>query len=380
MLMAKDSGGASPLKKNGTAKKVKNTPPATIKKPSLRELPPVEEAPATAPKQTASGGASGGGSSGGKSKGGASGSGGAAWTVDLGREIAFEAPAEDAEARANYNSALERLGEIRGAAPQYDSRYDEQIQSLYEQITGRGSFRYDPNTDPLYRQYAQDYAERGKLAMEDTMGRAAALTGGYGSSYAQAVGQQQYDAYLRRLAEVLPQTYGMALDVWKAEGEGLQRQLETTEALERSDYDRYLDALGEHNRELDRAQSAADQAYERMIAGDERAYGRAVDDYGRRVYMEERDYGRRQDYYDRLVRLIAAGYSPRAKDYALAGMSPAQGAALRAQYLAGTSRSSGGGGGRKKKGKDKKTPGAGGSYAGGLNKSGASDRKTPNRR
>ena len=45
--------------------------------------------------------------------------------------------------------------------------------------------------------------------------------------------------------------------------------------------------------------------------------------------------GRRQDAYERLVRLLAAGYTPSAEEYAQAGMSPAQGAALLAPAESG---------------------------------------------
>ena len=131
--------------------------------------------------------------------------------------------------------------------------------------------------------------------MRDTMGQAAALTGGYGSSYAQSVGQQQYDAYLRRLADVLPETYGMALDAWKAEGQDLQRRYSAAAALEQSDYERYLNELAQYDSRLDRARSDADAAYERQFAADERAYRRAVDDYKRRRDEEESAYRRQKD-------------------------------------------------------------------------------------
>ena len=171
--------------------------------------------------------------------------------------------------------------------------------------------------------------------MRDTMGRAAALTGGYGSSYAQSVGQQQFDAYLRRLADVLPQTYGMALDAYRAEGDELQRRYDLTAGLEKSDYERYLDSLGQYNRDLALARADVDDAREALRYGDETAYSRAVDDYNRRVAADKLAYSRRQDAYERLVRLLAAGYTPSAEEYAQAGMSPAQGAALLAPAESG---------------------------------------------
>jgi len=328
---------------------VVNTPgvklPSTIEKATIRPLPQLpekfpatvihppkaDETPAQAVK-TASGGGTGG-VSGASSAGAAAAVSSSSSSVVPTREAAaqFTAPAADEAARLRYESALTALEQKRGEAPTYESRYDEQIRALYDQITGRAPFRYDSATDPLYQQYARRYTEQGADAMRDTMGRAAALTGGYGSSYAQSVGQQQYDAYLRRLADVLPETYGMALGAYEAEGDELLRRYDLVSSREKSDYERYLDSLGQYDRELALARSDVDDAREELRYGDETAYRRAVDDYNRRLAEDKLDYSREQDAYDRLVRLIAAGYSPSAEEYAQAGMSSAQGEALRAQ-------------------------------------------------
>lgn len=254
--------------------------PATVQQPSLRPLPRIpetaEESPTRAKAPLSAGGSS------------AAAEPDAVSAQEPGPDLAFHMPGEDPDAKLRYESALAELEALRDAAPRYDSRYDEQIRSLYEQLTSRGPFRYDSATDPLYQQYRQSYVQLGQNAMRDTMGQAAGLTGGYGSSYAQSVGQQQYDAYLRRLADVLPETYGMALQSWQAEGQDLQRRYSAAAALEQSDYERYLDELAQYNRSLDRARSDLDTAYERQFAEDERAYRRAVDDYNRRLDEEER--------------------------------------------------------------------------------------------
>lgn len=103
---------------------------------------------------------------------------------------------------------------------------DAELERLYAAITGRPAFSYDPASDPVYDSYAQSYQRRGRLAMRDTMGQAAALTGGYGSSYAQSVGQQQYDSYLQSLGEALPELYGMAWQRYNAEGGARSRRAE----------------------------------------------------------------------------------------------------------------------------------------------------------
>ncbi len=255
--------------------------PATVQQPSLRPLPRIpgtaEESPTRAKVSLSSGGSSA-----------AAAEPDAVSAQEPGPDLAFHMPGEDPDAKLRYESALAELEALRDAAPRYDSRYDEQIRSLYDQLTSRGPFRYDSATDPLYQQYRQSYVQLGQNAMRDTMGQAAGLTGGYGSSYAQSVGQQQYDAYLRRLADVLPETYGMALQSWQAEGQDLQRRYSAAAALEQSDYERYLDELAQYNRSLDRARSDLDTAHERQFAEDERAYRRAVDDYNRRLDEDER--------------------------------------------------------------------------------------------
>ncbi len=262
--------------------------PATVQQPSLRPLPRIpgtaEESPTRVKASLSSGGSSA-----------AAAEPDAVSAQEPGPDLAFHMPAEDADAKLRYESALAELEALRDAAPRYDSRYDGQIRSLYDQLTSRGPFRYDSATDPLYQQYRQSYVQLGQNAMRDTMGQAAALTGGYGSSYAQSVGQQQYDAYLRRLADVLPETYGMALDAWKAEGQDLQRRYSAAAALEQNDYERYLNELAQYDRRLDRARSDLDTAYERQFAADERAYRRAVDDYNRRRDEEESAYRRQKD-------------------------------------------------------------------------------------
>ena len=48
----------------------------------------------------------------------------------------------------------------------------------------------------LFDQYAEYYKRQGMLAMEDTVGRAAAMTGGYGNSYAEVAGNQAYDSHI----------------------------------------------------------------------------------------------------------------------------------------------------------------------------------------
>lgn len=174
---------------------------------------------------------------------------------------------------------------------------DAELERLYAAITGRPAFSYDPASDPVYNSYAQSYRRRGRLAMRDTMGQAAALTGGYGSSYAQSVGQQQYDSYLQSLGEALPELYGMAWQRYNAEGDALKTAWEL--ASERSEVRR------ESEREAAEREAAAQKSAETA----------------------------RRENYERLYKLIYnSGYNPNETELSDSGMTGEQAAALLAEY------------------------------------------------
>ena len=169
----------------------------------------------------------------------------------------------DAGSDQAYQDALKALLEAQKNIPEYANSYEDQLHDLYDQIVNRDKFRYDINQDELYQQYAKQYAEKGRMAMMDTMGQAAALTGGYASTYGQAVGQQQYDAYLQQLNDVIPELYQMAYDQYQDEGDRMQQQYGMLGDLADDEYSKYRDAYNRWLTERDYAQGNADTAYDR---------------------------------------------------------------------------------------------------------------------
>ena len=148
------------------------------------------------------------------------------------------------------------------------------------------------NNDALYQQYADQFVRQGKLASMDTMGQAAALTGGYGSSYGQSVGQQAYQAYLQQLNEVVPELYGMALDQHNQEGQALYDQAALMAQMENQDYSRYMDGLNAYLTERDyltgRYDTERDYDYGKWADGRDFSYGQFIDDRNM-GYQQERD-------------------------------------------------------------------------------------------
>ena len=139
---------------------------------------------------------------------------------------------------------------------QYQSQYQPGLDKLLGKIQNREKFQYEVNADALYQQVAQNYLRQGRQAMADTVGKAAAMTGGYGNSYAQTAGQQAYDQYLLDLTELVPQYQQVAWNQYQAEGDNLLKQYSLLQQQEESDYNRYQEELSRYFDELDRLQSA----------------------------------------------------------------------------------------------------------------------------
>ncbi len=168
---------------------------------------------------------------------------------------------------------------------EYQSAWQAQLNDTLQKILNREKFSYDLNGDMLYQQYKDQYTTQGKLAMMDTMGQAAAMTGGYGNSYAQTAGQQAYQGYLQQLNDKVPELYQLALNQYNAEGDDMYNQASLMAQMENQDYGRYRDTVSDYYTELDRLTN--DARYQ-----SETDYGRWSDDrnfsYGQ--FSDDRTY------------------------------------------------------------------------------------------
>lgn len=162
----------------------------------------------------------------------------------------YESPAyQESELVAQAKAALQTQMNNKPGA--YQSTYQQQIDEVLNKILNREEFSYDLNGDALYQQYKDQYTAQGKQAMMDAMGQAAALTGGYGSSYAQGVGQQTYQGYLQQLNDKVPELYQLALEQYNRKGEDLFKQYSLYTDRENTEYNRYRDDVGDYYTNLD---------------------------------------------------------------------------------------------------------------------------------
>lgn len=148
---------------------------------------------------------------------------------------------------------------IDGKPGEYQSSYAPQIKDLYDKIMNRGQFAYDINKDPKYAALKQQHMQTGRQAMEDTVGQMAGLSGGYGNSYAQAAGQQQYQEYLKSLMGYVPQLEEAAYDRYSREGQEQMEMLSMLQGMESEEFNQYRAMLSDYlsGQEMGMAQKEA---------------------------------------------------------------------------------------------------------------------------
>ena len=168
----------------------------------------------------------------------------------------------------------QQLESLEGGKLAYTSPHAGAIEAALQKIMEREDFSYDPAGDALYHRYKNYYENAGRRAMEDTMGVSAALTGGYGSTYAQTAAQQAYAAQMGALQEKIPELYALALESYRAEGDALQNRYDLLKAQEQADYSRYRDQVSDHDKALSRAQSRyeSQRDYDFKTATDQRDF------------------------------------------------------------------------------------------------------------
>lgn len=163
---------------------------------------------------------------------------------------------KDYEESEEVKRAQEELKTHYNSKPgDYQSNYADQIQGLLKDYENTKAFQYDFNADPLYQQYKDQYIQQGKMAMQDTMGNAAALTGGYGSSYASTAGNQAYQASLNELNNVIPELYDRAYGKYRDDKSDKLQHMQVLQNLDDSDYKKYQDTLSDYYNTLNYLQS-----------------------------------------------------------------------------------------------------------------------------
>ena len=195
----------------------------------------------------------------------------------------------------NVLESEKRRNDAEKAAAGYgDFEYSKNgsLDDIINKILNREDFSYDLNGDVLYQQYKDKYIRQGKAAMEDTIGKAAAMNGGYGSSYGEMVGGQAYQQSLDSLNDVIPELYQLAYDKYAQKGQDLYNRYSMLQADKNAEYGVWGDKYNRLVSDRDYYSSAADKEYSKD-------YGEWTDkrNYDTTRFWNDAQFGQSQDRY-----------------------------------------------------------------------------------
>ena len=203
------------------------------------------------------------------------------------------------------------------AAPSvYGGAYDKEIADLFGEYKARPAFSYNVDGDALFRMYKDRYTQNAKRSMKDTMGQAASLTGGYGSTYAQGVGQQAFDETMRGLTDKIPELEERAFSRYQREGEDILNRYNMAQQLGAADQ-----ATRQYQQEWD---------FQQQQYGDQRSDAEREWDFRQGQYADSKA---QQAYGNLSSAILESGYTPTAEELAAAGMTAQQAAALRQAWI-----------------------------------------------
>lgn len=179
-------------------------------------------------------------------------------------------------------------------------------QDLLNKVQNYDPFSYDPNTDPLYLQYADSYTRGGQRAMTDVIGQLAARTGGMASSYAGSMAQQTYDQYMADLANKIPElqqlAYSMYVDQYNRDVGNFERMYgQFQDAYNRNmqdtqfKYNQYQDELANKWKNLLNTQDMYQQGRQNYNSSQQWDYQKAQDELANKRYEDETAYQREME-------------------------------------------------------------------------------------
>lgn len=129
----------------------------------------------------------------------------------------------------------------------YQSAYESTINDLLEVIKNQKPFdvKSDANYNALYDQYAERYKAQAQRAMNDVMASANAQTGGYGSTYGQAAGQQAYDNTMQGMNDNNLNLLNLAYQMYSDNQANDYKKLNAYQTQDNTMYGRYRDDVAD---------------------------------------------------------------------------------------------------------------------------------------
>jgi murein L,D-transpeptidase YcbB/YkuD len=210
------------------------------------------------------------------------------------------------EARALANAGAERIRSVYGGftagssgsgyyltdSGSVDNDYVNPYADKQEQLmqTLAESFSYDSDADPVWQSYRQSYLREGQRAYEDSLGTAAANTGGVASTAAITAATQAQNYYNAQATEKKAALYQQAYENYLASRQQTVSELTAYDQLNQTAADIYQQKVENQQYAQQFAATQAQQAYENQVAAQQYADSQAQLAYENEAEAQQQAY------------------------------------------------------------------------------------------
>ncbi len=193
--------------------------------------------------------------------------------------------AEGIRRNFGYTGGESGAGYYKVAKPEkYVSKYQTEIDSLYDKVMDTKPFTYDAEEDPIYQVYKKIYVKAGEDAYDRALAQNSIRTGGLASSSAISAASQAQAYYNNKLSDMIPELYDMAYNKYQNDIKQDYDRITMLKNADKTDYERYLKSLDDYYNERD--------YYDNLDNIElERAYSKMRDEEKDRQWQMDYDFG-----------------------------------------------------------------------------------------
>lgn len=163
--------------------------------------------------------------------------------TDIVDQSVYDGLGEKFEPSESFKNAWAMIEKQQAEMASGKTAWTDQFNSYLNDYLNREKFEYDVDNDQLFQQALASAMNSGKTAMQDTIGQASSLTGGYGSTYATTAGNQAYNAFIEDAYNNLPEYYQMALEAYQAEGQEMANKVSMLAQADANEWQKMGDML-----------------------------------------------------------------------------------------------------------------------------------------
>ena len=201
------------------------------------------------------------------------------------------------------NQTIARIGSFAPfeyeAAPTYENKYESAQKKALDAVIERPDFAWSPETDPTWSSYKKSYLREGERAQANALAQASAGTGGRASTAAITAAGQAGDYYAAKLNDMIPTLYKEAFDRYLKDYDMRLSDLGAINSQEQIDYQKYLDRLGQYNKDRGQAYSEYQGEYGQLSDFLAALQGQDKTIYQRAIEQEATEHQRETEQAER---------------------------------------------------------------------------------